>query len=153
MSWDILVHAATTPPPLVEDMTDDWKPLPLGSKGDVQAKVSAAIPGIRWGDDGWGDYEQNSLSLEFDLAGPDPLDGFMIHIRGGGDPIPFLKTLSDRYGWYLLDHSAGEWVHHNDRLETSWAGFQQYRDQVIATEKRSSGIFARLNRWLFGASD
>ncbi|SFT77569.1 hypothetical protein [Mesorhizobium sp. YR577] len=152
MSWDILVHAASSPPPPVDEMPSDWKPLPLGSRSDVQAKISAVLQDIRWEDDGWGDYDKNGLSLEFSLAGSEPLDGIMIHVRGGGDLLPLLKAFSARYGWYVLMPS--EWMHHAANPEAEWMDFQDYRDQVTAPadEKPAKSLLASLKRRLLGPS-
>lgn len=153
MSWDILVHAASSLPPPVNEMPSDWKPLPLGSRSDVQAKISAVLQDIRWEDGGWGNYDKNGLSLEFNLEGSEPLDGIMIHVRGGGDLLPLLKAFSAQYGWYIL--MPGEWMHHAANPEAEWVDFQDFRDQVTvpADEKPAKGLLASLKGRLLGSSD
>ena len=61
----------------------------------------------------------------------DPNDGFMIHVRGGGDAVPYLMRLVTQSGWYLLDTSTGEWMHHAADPNEGWKSFQAFRDEVV----------------------
>ena len=69
-----------------------------------------------------------------DVQGEDTT-GFMIHVRGGGNALEKLVLLSETAGWYLLDCSQGEWLHHCEDHEAGWKGFQNYRDRVLEKSK------------------
>jgi hypothetical protein len=62
----------------------------------------------------------------------DPSDGFMIHVRGKVPAAIQLLRLSESTGWYFLDCSQGEWLHHCNDTNAGWVGFQAYRDNVIS---------------------
>jgi hypothetical protein len=90
------------------------------------------LPGVDWRDPSWGIYEGDGFSFEFNIGKNEPCDGFMIHVRGGGDAVSSLLLLSERPGWYLLDISSMEWLHHGRDTGESWRRFQAYRDKVLA---------------------
>ena len=136
MSWDVSVFAAKVAPPPVQDMPDDWKGDVLGTRADVRAKITACLPTVAWSDPTWGTFEGEGFCYEFNVGLEDPCDGFMIHVRGGGDAVAPLLDLAQRWGWYLLDTSQGEWMHHCPEAGAGWQGFQAYRDAVLG---RSGG--------------
>jgi hypothetical protein len=135
MSWDVSVFASDSPPLPVAEMPDDWAGSPLGPAQDVRARLSAALPGIDWTNPTWGQFKGPGFSFEFNMGREDPITGFMIHVRGGGDPVVVLSELSKACGWCLLDTSTGEWMHHASRPGSGWEGFTAFRDQVVATIK------------------
>lgn len=65
----------------------------------------------------------------------------MVHVRGGGQALPPLLELGTRWGWYLLDCSQCEWLHHCESMEAGWQGAQAYRDRVVAHYRASPGAF------------
>ena len=132
MSWDILFCAAATPPPPVAEMPSDWRADVIGPTSEVRRKISEVIPDIDWSDPEWGLYDADGFSLEFNCAGAGPTDGFTVHVRGGGDALAVLLRIAARWGWYLLDTSQGEWIHHCEDPGKGWKGFQTYRDSVLS---------------------
>jgi hypothetical protein len=131
MSWDVSVVASKSPPPPVGQMADDWKGELLGSADEVRAKISTCLPAVDWSDVMWGILDGDGFTFEFNVGNEDPSDGFMIHVHGGGDAITPLLKLAKHWGWYLLDCTQGEWLHHCDIADAGWQGFQAYRDRVI----------------------
>ena len=131
MSWDVSVFASDSPPPSVTEMPADWKGAMLGSAAAVREAISGALPGVDWKEPTWGRFKGNGFSFEFNMGKADPSDGFMIHVRGGGDAVAALTKLASDCGWYLLDTSTGEWMHHAENPAEGWEGFQAFRDSVI----------------------
>jgi hypothetical protein len=131
MSWDISVFASKEAPPAVADMPDEWRWEVLGSCAEVRHKISECLPGVDWSDPSWGVYEGEGFSFEFNIGRKELSDGFMVHVRGGGDAIAPLLILSERNSWYLLDCSQGEWLHQCSDVDAGWEGFQAYRDKVL----------------------
>jgi len=124
--------ASSTPPPPVEQMPGDWRGESLGSEAEVREKISAVLPEVDWSDPTWGIIEGDGFSFEFNIGSEGPCDGFMIHVRGGGPVVTHLLKLAEKTGWYLLDCSQSEWLHHCKDPEAGWVGFQAYRDRVIS---------------------
>jgi hypothetical protein len=131
MSWDVSVFASKEAPPAVAEMPDDWRGEVLGSCAEVRSKVSECLPGVDWSNPSWGIYEGEGFSYEFNIGREEPCDGLMVHVRGGGDAIAPLLSLSERWAWYLLDCSQGEWLHRCLDADAGWQGFQAYRDRVL----------------------
>lgn len=131
MSWDVLLHAAHEPPPPVAEMPDDWQGDLLGTLEEVRAKIDASISGVDWSDPSWGIYNGDGYSFEFNIGDEEPCDSVMVHVRGGGEALSPLLSLGSRWGWYLLDTSQGEWLHHCESPDAGWQGFQEYRNRVL----------------------
>ncbi|MAT71238.1 MAG: hypothetical protein CMJ58_17140 [Planctomycetaceae bacterium] len=132
MSWDIFVFASEVPPPPVDEMPESWSWQPLGSQDEVRDKINKCIPNIDWSDPSWGVFDGNGFSYEFSVGKTDPCDSIAVHVRGGGDAVALLLRLGDATGWYLLDTSQPEWIHHCSDPNSGWVRFQAFRDQVIA---------------------
>jgi hypothetical protein len=139
MSWDLFVFGAMTPPPRVSEMPADWCGMSLGAGDAVREKISACISGVDWSDPTWGHFRGDGFSFEFNMGRKEPLDGFKIHVRGGGDAVAALLRLAEQTNWYLLDCSEGEWLHHCSNPESGWQAFQAYRDHVHGLSSPQSG--------------
>src|SRR5262245_19632633 len=120
MSWDVLIFAAKQPPPPTAEMPDGWRGESMGSGDEIRASISACLPVVDWSDPTWGIYDGGGFSYEFNLGGEEPKESFMVHVRGGGDAVTPLLHLAARCGWYLLDCSAGEWLHHCSEPQAGW---------------------------------
>lgn len=130
MSWDVSVFAAEAPPPPVAEMHREWRGLPLGTLAELRERISQVLPEVDWSDPRWGIYAGEAV-LEFNLGADDPALSFMVHVRGGGDPVSLLARLVERWGWYMLDTSTVEWLHHSEAPGAGWAAFREYRDRVL----------------------
>lgn len=131
MSWDVSFFAAKVPPPPVTEMPNDWRGEDLGPLEEVRGKISASVPKVNWNDPSWGTLDGEGYSLEFNVGRDDPCYGFMVHVRGAGVAVRLLLAIGERWGWYLLDTSQGEWLHHLSDAEAGWVGFQQFRNRIV----------------------
>jgi hypothetical protein len=94
-------------------MPTDWRGAVLGSLDSVRKSISRQFPDTDWRDPSWGMYFGTQFTFEFNISSQDPCDGFMIHVRGRTDAaVSQLLSLARSTGWYLLDCSRGEWMHH-----------------------------------------
>jgi hypothetical protein len=136
MSWDVSIWAAPEPPPPVAELTDQWRWTPLGLRSEVRQQISRVLPGVDWTDPHWGVYRGHGFTFEFSISArkPEPLESIMVHVRGGGDAVPLLLRLAAENDWYLLDCSAGEWLHHLPAPDEGWQEWQAFRDRTIEKE-------------------
>jgi hypothetical protein len=118
-------------------MPNDWRGDSLGLQAEVRQKISTIMPQVDWTDPSWGVFDGDGFSFEFSVGKEDPSDGFMIQVRGGGPAVMKLLELVESTGWYFLDCSQGEWLHHCKDPDAGWIGFQVYRDRV--TSKMENG--------------
>jgi hypothetical protein len=131
MSWDISVFATRVPPPPVAAMPSDWRGEVLGTSKEVRDQISLFLPGTDWTEPTWGIFQGDGFSYEFNIGDEESNAGFMIHVRGGGDAVSPLLRLAKCSGWFLLDCSQGEWLHHCENTKAGWQGFQAYRDSLF----------------------
>jgi hypothetical protein len=149
MSWDVLLLATHEPPPPVAEMPKSWRGEPLGTLADVREKIDNCIVGVDWSDPTWGMFDGDGYSYEFNTGTEEPCDSVMIHVRGDGSAVEPLLILGQRYNWYLLDTSQGEWLHHCNSAEAGWEDFQAFRDRVIQHVSGNSTTTAKKPWWRF----
>jgi hypothetical protein len=110
----------------------------MGTLAEVRAKIDACVPGVSWSDPSWGVFAGETYSYEFSIGQDEPCEHVMVHVRGGGRAVSPLLALGTRWGWYLLDCSQGEWLHHCTSPDAGWEGFQAYRDHVASPHEGPS---------------
>lgn len=149
MSWDVLLHAADEPPPPVAEMPENWRGKNLGTLSEVRAKIDACIAKVDWSDPTWGIFDGDGFSYEFNTGSDEPCDSVMVHVRGGGSAVAPLLVLGQRWNWYLLDTSQGEWLHHTKSSNAGWQDFQAFRDKAIPQIGGSPTRIAEKRWWRF----
>jgi hypothetical protein len=93
--------------------------------------LTSLLPEIDYSDPTWGVLESVEYSIEFNTGSKDPIDGIMLHIRGGGDPLVIIKLICEHTGWGALDTSTGEFMDTDHLSQESWIEFQKFRDRVM----------------------
>jgi hypothetical protein len=131
-------------PPRVSEMPDDSSFPPMGQAHSVRARISESLPGVDWSDPAWGVFEGAGYSIEFNFQKDGAVDGFMLHVRGGGDPMEAIARLCATNGWVALDTSTGEFMDLQRPSRDSWESFQAFRDRALATLGRRESWYRRL---------
>ena len=131
MSWDVMILDFRGSPIPLEDIPQDYKPLVIGDASDVRERLSAYLPGIDWSDPTWGMYEGEGFTIEFNMGNNEEIDGFMLHVRGGGDAIAAIMSFTQPNNWSALDTSLGDYLDPDNPDQSGWTGFQKYRDRII----------------------
>jgi hypothetical protein len=114
MSWDLTLFHFARPVTAANTIADDEPLLPLGSLADVHERVSRHFPGTDWSDPGWGRWETEWDSIEFNLGDEDPADCLMLHVRAGPDVIPRIQALCRENGWHCIDCASGGFLSSGD---------------------------------------
>lgn len=139
-----MIHRYDGTPPRVEDIPDDFRFPPIGEAEMVRTQITRVLPGVDWSDPAWGILDGDGYSIEFNLLSNGVVDGFMLHVRGGGDPVSAIARLCSASGWVALNTSSGEFMDLDHPSHESWESFQSYRDQIVATFSRSVPWYRRL---------
>ncbi|MGI9316860.1 MAG: hypothetical protein ACR2QW_05985 [bacterium] len=150
MSWDVSFFSSRMPPPSVSELPKDWYGDSLGGFEDVRRKISSLLPEVDWSDPTWGRYNAEGFSLEFNMGNSDPSNGFVVHVRGGGNAVGSIEKIAQIPDWYAFDTSQGEWLHHCSNSGEGWAAFQDYRDRVIGDTQDVNPeieILDKIRRW------
>lgn len=112
MSWDFAIMAADEPPVPFEEMPDDWEESPIGTLAETRSKIGICLPNIDWSDPSMGVCVDDLGSYEFKIGKEEPCTNIVVHLRGDERALARLLALAEKWGWYLLDLSRSEWLHH-----------------------------------------
>jgi len=148
----VVVYRYQGPAPAVQSIPDDYRFPSMGDATTVRKQISAAVSSVDWADPAWGILEDDGYSIEINIKGSGPIDSFMLHVRGGGDPVSVIARLCQLNGWVALDTSAGEFMDLNAPSHDGWRQFQAFRDQVLAAADSAARTpwYKRLLRALKG---
>ena len=136
MSWDVLIFNFNGALPSDEVLTTKgYQPPPLGEAQQVRDQITQSIPTVDWSDPAWGILNTPDFQMQFNLQVDGLVKSYMIHVYGGGNPLPIIQKLCLDHGWYALDTSSGDWLDLNNPSDAGWKGFQQMRDQLIKYHK------------------
>jgi hypothetical protein len=153
LSWDVSIHAANIPPAKFEELGGNWDTIPLGSCESVRQRLSILSPDIDWTDREWGYLQGHGYSIEFNLGDNEPCDGVMLHIRGSGENnnlFEFLRNIQSKAGWYVLDHTQNEWLHHGANPEVGLRAFNEMGNDVLTKLNQEAHEAKPLWKRLFG---
>lgn len=132
MSWDVTVQRFSRGEySAIEDIPEDERCAPLGSRVEVQAVISKFFPGTDWSDPAWGNYESAEGSIEFNMGKDEPNTGFMMHVRGSSAVVPAMVAMCRQERWQALDCSNGAFL---EKIGDPTAGLEQwaaYRNQIV----------------------
>ncbi|MET8040229.1 hypothetical protein ABZU25_05095 [Micromonospora sp. NPDC005215] len=132
MSWDVLIFAAPTHARSVDQIPQDFDPLPLGTGPDIRRCLRENFPDLDLADPAWGRLVGPTWSIEFNIGSDDPVNSIMLYVRGGGDDVlAVVARIVAAIGGRALDISTGEFLTGESTQTVGWHGFQQYRDQIL----------------------
>ena len=120
MSWDVMLLNLGGRTPRVATLEKDFEPPPLGDAQHVRDRISASAPTVDWGDPTWGILFCDEWSIEFNLGKDKIVDGPMLHVRGGGDPVSFILELCLANGWGAFDLSSRDFIDPEDPSTAAW---------------------------------
>jgi hypothetical protein len=136
MSWDISIQHLPDSAVCIDDIPNDFQPSALGPRASVIASILKAIPDVDFSDPSWGILRRDAFSIEFNMGGEVICNGFMLHVRGGGDAAGLIDQLLKNLGLRGLDCQTGDFFK-TDTTDASFSDWQQFRDKVVSTS--SSG--------------
>ena len=131
MSWDVLVMRLDRVAETIDDLPEDYLPLPIGSADSVRNALSSAFPGTDWTDPHWGIFEGPDFSLEFNLGTAATVDSFTVLVRGTGEPVEPLAQVCDANGWRGLDVQTNAFLRAGHTDQASWRRFCDWRDKAL----------------------
>lgn len=130
MSWDISIQDLPEGAVTVDEIPDDFQPAPLGPRSQVIDDILRVVPDVDFTDPTWGMLERPTFSIEFNMGSEEVCEGFMLHVRGGGDAILLIDGLLRALGLRGLDCQSGDFFSLDAAGET-FEGWQQFRDGVV----------------------
>jgi hypothetical protein len=131
VSWDISICKFSRIYSSVEDIGEDERCYPLGSRSEIHAAVSSVFAGADWSDPMWGMYEAPFGSIEFNVGGPEPVEGLMLHVRASETVVAPIVQLCLLHGWQALDVSNGSFLEQSAVPEAGLREWLSYRNRVL----------------------
>lgn len=123
LTWDVLVK------------------LPAESEAGA---VRTLLPEVDWSDPVWGRFAGPGFTLEFGLEAEGRIDSFLIHVRGGGDPVAEIMNLCRPAGWSVMDGTTCEWLDPDHPSREGWIAWQQYRVRLLESARPPLSTGVRL---------
>jgi hypothetical protein len=136
MSWDISIQDLPADVQSVGNISNDYRPRPLGTRDELIQRIQQLVPQVDFSDPSWGMLDDSEFSIEFNMGSEEICHGFMLHVRGGGSPIATISRLLQHLNVRAIDCQTGDFFS-PEVAQASLRQWQAYRDRVIR-EKSSS---------------
>lgn len=108
MSWDVFIQHLPASAVHVDDVPDDFVPLPLGTQADVLRAIRSVFPNVTTTDTSWAIAEHPRYRIEFGLGADDTVMSMQLHVRGDESVVPLIASLIDALGARALDSWTGD---------------------------------------------
>lgn len=131
MSWDVSLYKFTRRYRHIEEIPGDEQPHPLGSRAEVQTTVSDIFPGTNWNDPGWGIYDGEFGSIEFNLGRDESVRSLALHVRASAEIVSGILLLCERLCCQAIDLPNSSLLDESERPANGLEQWRKYRDQVI----------------------
>jgi hypothetical protein len=133
MSWDVYVYRFPPEAESPADIEAGWEPPVIGTGREVRAALTGVLPGITFGEDGWGEYEGPGFSLSTTATEADdtPVTGVGLIFHGGGEgAVRAALAVTDALGARAIETGSGGFLT-DESGRSSFEAWQAYRDRVL----------------------
>lgn len=111
----------------------DWAD--FKSKQGVVASISQTFPESQWLDASWGTLDHREADIEFNLGSAEQMgNNFMLHVRGGQDPVGAVSRMCQQHGWIAYDMATDAFIGIEEPSSYSFERWQKYRDYIAPSE-------------------
>lgn len=131
MSRDIFVQDIPRDARSVDDIPNDFAPKPIGTRIDIIAGITEAVPTVDFSDPTWGRIESDQYSIEVNIGESDPVHSFALHVAGGTAAAEVVADILDNLGLRAFDMEAPTGIFDRDTARASMAQWRNYRDQAL----------------------
>jgi hypothetical protein len=132
MSWDIYAQDLPANAKKIEDIPDDFRPGPIGSRSEIIAKILAVAPAASFQPDlAWGNLEGPGYDVEINIGEEEPCCGVAFYVRGCSPlVVDVIANILESMGLRALQSGSEPFFDRTTALE-SFIRWQRYRDQVV----------------------
>lgn len=134
MSWDISIQDLPTGIQSLEELPASFRPALLGHRSVLIARIQEIFPEIDFSDPAWGTLALPESIIEFNMGSAVVCEGFMLHVRGGGNPVPTVARLLQHLRLRAIDCQTGN-LFSPEAAEASFSEWQQSRDRTAQPEE------------------
>jgi len=130
MSWDVWIIKFEEQYQSVRDIPDGVRPLCLGTRDEIQKKISSVFAGTDWNDPAWGAWSSKDGSIEFNIGNEDVISSIMLHVRAEDTVVPLIIKLALDNGWQASDTSDGLFLERKKNPTGELQKWRKYRDKI-----------------------
>src|SRR5262245_48697767 len=131
MSWDIFVQDLPRDAKSTDDIPEDFRPQPIGTRQQVMSSILKAAPFANTSDPAWLQVEGHGVDLEVSLGENETLQGFAFHVRGGDSSIGVVAAVLGDLKLRALDPQSESGFFDAAAAESSRVRWLEYRNQVV----------------------
>jgi hypothetical protein len=131
MSWDIYVQDLPATAISTDDIPDDFRPRPLGSRQRIIASILKIAPFSDVSNPSWIRIDGHGADLEVSLGDDEIVEHFVIHVRSGEASIGVIAAVLEDLGYRALDPQAETGIFDPAAAASGLARWLAYRDRVI----------------------
>jgi hypothetical protein len=132
MSWDIFVEDIPPSVKSLDELPDDFKPRPLGTRADIIARIREVVPSADFTDPSWGKIVGPDFSIEVSLGDLEQVSDFAFHVRGGDPAAIVVADILRHLGYRAFDPSSPSGIFDLDGgSANSFRQWRNYRDSIV----------------------
>lgn len=130
MSWDIVLIKTENN---TEDIAQITLPIPFCHKEFLNV-VKTNYPQTDCSNDCYLVLEGEGYSIEFNIAGGEPIYTIILHVRGEKEPLQVISFLCDHFQCRAFDTYLGDFL--SPEKTSGFQEWSEYRDQIIEQHKK-----------------
>lgn len=131
MSWDLFVQQLPVGITTVDQIPDDFRPGPIGSRASVIRAIEDLVPGADFSDPSWGKIDGPGYSIEINTGHDVELTSFALHVRGGDLAIWVVKDILDSLRLRAIDGTSPSGLFEPAASLDGFRRWRDYRDRVL----------------------
>lgn len=132
MSWDLYVADIPEYIRTTRDVPDGWQPPKIGTANELIAKIQATFHNADFTSSEIGEIRDADYAIELALTpGDDPVEGFMVFVRGGESAAYAVAELVAAIGCRAFDTGASDGtIFPGPHFTAGWQSWRDLRDKA-----------------------
>jgi hypothetical protein len=133
MSWDLIILNSTEP---VDFEKENWKD--FESTEYVANRIKKTFPESTWNDFSWGILETKFADIEFNIGNENDFgNNFLIHVRGGINPLGEIVRMCKENNWIAYDMSKESFVDFDNPNSDGFEKWKKFRNATFEENVKS----------------
>ena len=135
MSWDLYVADIPDSFLIASDVPDGWRPPIIGKANELIDRLRTAFPEAEFSSPDFGEIISDDYAIELALVPSDqPIDGFMIFVRGGESAAYAVADLVHVIGCRAFDTGASDGtIFPGPDVTAGWRAWRDFRDKRLGS--------------------
>jgi hypothetical protein len=135
MSWDLFVQDIPAAAARVDDIPDDFAPVPIGARASVLAVIRDVAPFADLSNPAWVKIATQDVDVEVNLGDDEVLTSFAFHVRGGDESVGLVADILGRLGMRAFDPGSDNGIFDASAALTSLEKWRAYRDRTLGRQR------------------